>query len=323
MTTMVVTETGAAVPRPITVALVNNMPDSAFVQTENQFRRAAEGPYGAEVNFELYTITEMPRSEAIAEVIESRYHGLDRLWARPPDALIVTGTEPAQVQLRYEPYWPYLARLLEWAAESVPTTLLSCLASHAATLLFDGIERVPRATKCSGVFHGLVEDPYDPLALGLPDTVPFPHSRLNDVPEAALVDAGYRIIVGTGSSGAGWAVAACHQGEGLFVLCQGHPEYGTLSLLREYRRDVRRCLFGRGAVPYPRLPAGYLCPAAVDTLEAFAERATTGNVDPLELWASFPFEEVAASVENTWATPSATLYANWLSLARAASPVPL
>ena len=274
MTTMVVTETRARVPRPITVALVNNMPDSAFVDTENQFRRAAEGPGGAEVNFELYTITDIPRSEAIAEVIESRYQGLDQLWRNPPDAMIVTGTEPTQVQLSYEPYWPYLARLLEWAAASVPTTLLSCLASHASTLLFDGIERVPRPIKCSGVFHGEVEDPYDPLAFGLPETVPFPHSRVNDVPEDALIDAGYRIVVGSGSSGAGWAVAARQQGDGLFVLCQGHPEYGTLSLLREYRRDVRRSLFGRGAVPYPSLPEGYLCPSAVATLEAFARASS-------------------------------------------------
>jgi homoserine O-succinyltransferase/O-acetyltransferase len=319
---MVVTETRARVPRPITVALVNNMPDSAFVDTENQFRRAAECTDGAEVNFELYTITEIPRSEAVAEVIESRYQGLDQLWRQPPDALIVTGTEPTQVQLSYEPYWPYLARVLEWAATSVPTTLLSCLASHASALLFDGIERVPRSIKCSGVFHGAVENPYDPLAFGLPETVPFPHSRVNDVPEDALIDAGYRIVVGSGDSGAGWAVASRqHDDGGLFVLCQGHPEYGTLSLLREYRRDVRRSLFGRGGVPYPSLPEGYLCPSAVATLEHFAKRARSWNADPRVLWPRFPFEEVAASVENTWATPSATLYANWLSLALASSPV--
>ena len=206
-------------------------------------------------------------------MIESRYQGLDQLWSHSPDALIVTGTEPTQVQMSYEPYWPYLARLLEWAATSVPTTLLSCLASHASILLFDGIQRVPRAAKCSGVFSGVVENPLDPLAFGLPETVPFPHSRVNDVPEEALLDAGYRIVIGSGASGAGWAVATRRRGDGLFVLCQGHPEYGTLSLLREYRRDVRRYLFGRGAVPYPRLPEGYLCPDAVALLQRFARRA--------------------------------------------------
>jgi homoserine O-succinyltransferase/O-acetyltransferase len=307
-------------PRSITVALVNNMPDSAFLDTENQFRRAALGRNGAGIEFELYTIKEIPRSEKVAALIEERYSGLDELWTRPPDALIVTGTEPTQVQLRFEPYWPYMARVLEWAADHVRTTLLSCLASHASVLLFDGIERVPRPVKCSGVFYGNVDDPFDPLASGLPEAVPVPHSRLNDVPKAALIDAGYRIVVGTGFDGAGWSVATREHGYGLFVLCQGHPEYGTLSLLREYRRDVRRSLFGRGAVPYPRLPEGYLAEEAIDTLMEFKRRAHKKNVDPSKLWPTFPFDEVAATVQNSWASASATLYANWLELARAAVP---
>jgi homoserine O-succinyltransferase/O-acetyltransferase len=307
-------------PRPITVALVNNMPDSAFLDTENQFRGAVLGTDEAAIELELYTIKEIPRSDKVAALIEERYRGLDELWMCPPDALIVTGTEPTQVQLQFEPSWPYLARLLEWAADHVPTTLLSCLASHASILLFDGIERVPRRVKCSGVFEGTVDDTFHPLAIGLPDVVPIPHSRLNEVPEAALLDAGYHIVIGTGSSGAGWSVAAREQGDGFFVLCQGHPEYGTLSLLREYRRDVRRCLFGRGAVPYPRLPDGYLGEEAVDTLTEFERRAEATDMNPRELWPIFPFEEVAATVENSWAPASATLYANWLRLARAAVP---
>jgi homoserine O-succinyltransferase/O-acetyltransferase len=303
-------------PQRLTVGLVNNMPDSAFLDTENQFRGAALGAHGAGIEFELYTIKEIPRSEKVADLIEERYRGLDELWTRPPDALIVTGTEPTQVSLRFEPYWPYLARLLEWAAGNVRTTLLSCLASHASLLLFDGIDRKQRPAKLSGVYGGTVADPLDPLATGLPDVVPIPHSRVNDVPEAALVDAGYRMVVG--GSDAGWSVAAREQGDALFVLCQGHPEYGTLSLLREYRRDVRRSLFGRGAVPYPRLPDGYLGEEAVEILTKYERRAGAMNMNPRELWPTFPFEEVAATVENTWAPISATLYANWLQLARTA-----
>jgi homoserine O-succinyltransferase len=168
------------------------------------------------------------------------------------------------------------------------------------------------------VFSGTVEDRFDPLALGLPDVFPIPHSRVNEVPEAALIDAGYRIVVG--GSRAGWSVAAREHGSGLFVLCQGHPEYGTLSLLREYRRDVRRFLFGRGALPYPRLPEGYLGEQAVDILSEFEQRAHAADADPRELWPTFPFDEVAATIENTWASASASLYANWLRLARTALP---
>jgi homoserine O-succinyltransferase len=311
----------ASDPRPVTVALVNNMPDAAFVDTEEQFRRMlVTDTGGGRLDLQLYTIAEMPRSEPISSLIRSNYHDLDHLLEHPPDALIVTGTEPAQTQLQYEPYWPYLARLLQWAADCVPTTLLSCLASHASILLFDEIERTPRATKCFGVFAGDVEDSGDPLTTGLPELVPIPHSRVNDVPQAALIDAGYRIIIGSGPDQAGWSVAARNYGERLFVLCQGHPEYSTVSLLREYRRDVRRALFGRGLLPYPLVPEGYLLPEGEAILEDFAQRAAAAGANPRELWAAFPFEQAAATVQNTWAASSATLYANWLGLARATLP---
>jgi len=264
---------------------------------------------------------EIPRRDDVAEVVRSRYRGLEELLGDPPDALIVTGTEPKHSSLLSEPYWPALARLLEWAADRVPATMLSCLAAHASVLLFDGIERVPGARKCSGVFAGAVRDPDDPLVADLPGRVPVPHSRVNSVPEEALVEAGYRVVIGSGPAGGGWALATRFYGDRLFVLSQGHPEYSTLSLLREYRRDVRRTLLGGGAVPYPYLPEGYLNAEAAAVLERFAERAAAGREDPVKLWAAFPFEQVAVTVGNTWAQPSAVLYANWLALARTAAAV--
>jgi homoserine O-succinyltransferase/O-acetyltransferase len=302
---------------PIRLALVNNMTDAAFLDTEAQFRHAmTTGPETDAVELALYTIAEIPRSEEIAVEIADRYHHLDELWSDPPDALIVTGTEPVQAQLPYEPYWPYLARLLEWAADAVPTTLLSCLASQVSVLLFDRIERVPRASKCSGVFGGAVADRDDPLVAGLPDLVPVPQSRLNDIPDELMLAAGYRIVIGSGPDNPGWVIASRRCAESLFVLCQGHPEYGPVSLLREYQRDVRRSLFGRGAVPYPNIPQGYFEREAVDVLEEFARRVTP-DADPRRLWASFPYDDAVAGVRNTWADASATLYRNWLTLARA------
>jgi homoserine O-succinyltransferase/O-acetyltransferase len=297
----------------ITVAIVNNMPDAAFVDTEAQFRRALSG-YPEPLQLELYTMAGVMRSDDVAGEIRSRYRALDELWDNPPDALIITGTEPAQAQLPFEPYWPYLARLLEWAAESVPTTMLSCLAAHASVLMFDGIKRVPRKVKISGVFAGVLSDPDEPLASNLEDRVPVPHSRINDVPEQALLEAGYHVLIGAGSGDQGWSVATRKQGDSMFVLCQGHPEYSTESLLKEYRRDVRRALFGRGAVPYPVVPEGYIGADGLAVLEEFAERARQPATDPRELFATFPYERVAAGLNNTWADPGAQLYVNWLGV---------
>ena len=38
---------------------------------------------------------------------------------------------------------------------------------------------------------------------------------------------------------------------------------------------------------------------AVDKLTEFERRAHAADVDPRELWPTFPFDEVAATVENT------------------------
>jgi homoserine O-succinyltransferase len=299
---------------PITIALVNNMPDAAFLDTEHQFRRAvtAGGQTDADA-LALYTMPGLHRSDEVTAEIRSRYLGIEQLEENPPECLIVTGTEPAQAQLPYEAYWPHLSRLLQWAADTVPTTLLSCLAAHASLLIFDGIEREPLAAKCCGVFGGEASEA--PLANLLPKSAPVPHSRINDVPERALVEAGYRIVIGSGPSGAGWSIAAREQGAGTFVLCQGHPEYSTESLLREYRRDVRRFLFGRGGFAYPVLPEGYFDSQAIAVLEAFRERAMTPGADPLQMYENFPYEELEASLSNTWADTSAIFYFNWLGLA--------
>ena len=252
MTTMVMTETREFGPRPITVALVNNMPDSAFVDTENQFRRAAAAADGAaDVDFELYTITEIPRSEAIADGHRSRATGVSTsCGANPPDALIVTGTEPTQVQMSYEPYWPYLARLLEWAADarSHHPAVVSGVARERPAVRRDraGAARRSSAAACSTARSRIRTTRW---RSGCPNTSRSLTPGSTTCRSTRSSTPGYRIVIGSGASGAGWSVAARQQGDGLFVLCQGHPEYGTLSLLREYRRDVRRYLFGRGAVP--------------------------------------------------------------------------
>src|SRR5580704_16690307 len=96
----------------ITVGLVNNMPDAALEATERQFTdliRAATPK--AVVLLKLFTIPELPRGEA--ELAE-RYRDISELWDTPLDGLIVTGTEPRAGNLKYEPFWQTLTRLVDW-----------------------------------------------------------------------------------------------------------------------------------------------------------------------------------------------------------------
>jgi homoserine O-succinyltransferase len=244
------------------------------------------------------------RSPEIAGRIRRRYQPIEALFSDPPDAVIVTGTEPRSADLRSEPYWLALRELLAWAERSVPVTLLSCLASHGALLALDGIERRPLPAKLSGVYGQELHPTHD-LVKGL-ESVAFPHSRLNDVPAELLLEHGYVVLVGSGTTG--WTVAARERDGRLLMLLQGHPEYGPTTLLREYRRDVRRFIDGTTSV-YPRIPEGYLDSAGVTVLEEF--RALGEGTSRPDM-AQFPFEAAARRIAVDWQAHSEQLVHSWL-----------
>ena len=312
--------------RAIRVALVNNMADAAFGETERQWealfglgpRARALGVARGEpcpVVIERYSLPGIERSAEVRSLIARDYRPLDELWASPPDAMVVTGAEPRTPELTQEAYWPALERLLWWGRSVVPHVVASCLSAHAALWLFAGLPRRLLAHKCSGVFAQAF-DVSHPLMSGV-ESLALPHSRFNEIPVAELAEAGYEIVAR--SDAAGWTVATGYAGQCRLLLLQGHPEYTRLTLLREYRRDVRRYMAGEQG-SYPRIPAGYLGPsgrAVLEQLEATLTRARrgadrSGGDGPVPRGEVFPLDEVAATVEPDWARPSATMLGNWL-----------
>jgi homoserine O-succinyltransferase/O-acetyltransferase len=290
------------------IAFVNNMPDSALGATETQFVRLIEAA-SAEVPVRLlrFTLPMLTRGEIAARHIHDRYLPLDALWDTRPAAVIITGCEPRSADLSAEPYWGELSRLLEWSRERAASTIASCLAAHAALLLFDGARRHHLLCKCSGVFGQEVARSH-PLAARLPERMPMPHSRLNEVPAQALDARGYRTVVG--SDEVGWAVATKEYGDHLLVAMQGHPEYDAETLMLEFRRDVRRYLAGERET-YPAVPVGYFPPAAQTILDEFHATVSAGDRDPA-LINKFPVRELLKVISNPWRTPGVQLYANWL-----------
>jgi homoserine O-succinyltransferase len=297
----------------IEVALVNNMPSSAFDATEQQFvellKAAATELGGTTVRLSRYSLPGLERSPEVHERLARDSSPIELIYGTRPDGLIVTGTEPLADDLRAEPYWGALAELLGWASGTTASVVVSCLAAHAAALLFDGIERETLPAKCSGVFVQDVAGGHL-LTEGLGQKVHMPHSRLNDLPSASLQSGGYADLIA--SEEMNWTVAVKDQGDCTFVLVQGHPEYSTTSLLREYRRDMQRYL--RGERPHvPSIPVGYLDTEGRRLLESFEAQALGDALDP-ELMNEFPFEPVAERLVNTWQSSGTRLYANWLRL---------
>jgi homoserine O-succinyltransferase len=201
-------------------------------------------------------------------------------------------------------------RVIEWAKTGTSSTIWSCLAVHAAVLHGDGIDRRPLSEKCVGVFEQLRTKEHAMLK-GTQQILPMPHSRWNEIPEESLRTHGYEIL--TQSIESGVDIFTKQQMRCLFVFLQGHPEYETLSLLGEYRRDVGRFL-RREAEQYPTMPRHYFREPVQQLLTAFRERAIQGR--RAELLTSFPVVEASLGVENTWRQGGQQLYRNWLSFLR-------
>lgn len=293
----------------LTCAFVNNMPDGAFAATERQFLDLLDEASGSDdICVRRYTMSDVPRGEGTASRIAEQYLPLVDVRMRPPDVLIITGSNPIEVRIQDEPYWLELVELLSWARENVRTMLLSCLSAHAALTVFDGIRRVRLPTKCTGVFSQDVEVNH-PLADGIESKILLPHSRWNSAPRESLEGAGYQIMVH--SVDTGWSVATREENGLLLVLVQGHPEYDPSSLLREYRRDARRYVH-RENNNLPYLPYHCVSPEDWGRIEGIHREIIEGDRDPL-LIDQYPFDEVGERASWPWHAMARRLYANWLS----------
>ncbi len=299
--------TGSHAKSALKIGIVNNMPDAALLATERQFLRLLEpASRDFDIHIGFYYLPEIARGEAARMQMRARYEPASALPAAGLDALLVTGCEPLEPDMRQEVYWPSLARLIDWAKDHTISTIWSCLAAHAAVLHLDGIKRRKLPRKLSGVYefarasdHRLLGD--------LPNGVPVAHSRLNGLLQEDLIDSGYEVLTASATAGVD---AFAKSYASLFVFLQGHPEYETDSLYREYRRDMLRFLKSERDT-CPAVPENYFDSADLRRLQAFTEDAKA--VKHPELIERFPtFEELRLSASN-WQASSARLFANWIA----------
>ena len=299
---------GAGV-QAIRIALVNNMPDPALEDTELQFFDLLDAACDdLPLVVKLYSLTGVPRSERGMRRLNSFYYSLDDLWNNQFDALIMTGTEPLQPSLRQEPYWCILSEVLDWAERNTHSTVLSCLAAHAGVLHSDGIERHRLADKRFGVFEFPTPSSQS-LARGMGATIRFPHSRWNEVRPDALESCGYTIVTQSDEAGADCFVKRKKQS--LFVHFQGHPEYQAHTLLKEYRRDIRRFLRHERET-YPTAPVGYFGEEATNHLMDFRQKAIANRSE--EVMTDFPETFLTSDLQNGWRASAVRIYSNWLHL---------
>lgn len=195
---------------------------------------------------------------------------------------------------------------MDWSISLALPSVWSCLAAHAAVLHLSGIQRQRLSEKCCGVFAHTAQAGHG-LMSGMGQALLTPHSRWNDLPLTSLKDAGYLIVSAREETGAN--VFVTQRKGAQLVFLQGHPEYDSESLLKEYRRDIGR--YVRSQQPhYPTLPHDYFTPAALAMLEEFRQRAHAQRAP--QVMSTFPLAEIQASLVQTWRKGAVQLYRNWL-----------
>jgi homoserine O-succinyltransferase len=310
------------------IGLVNSMADAAMSATEHQFLTLLEAAArDMVVHLTLYALPEVERKPFGQRRVGSFYSGIEQLWEQPPeqcpDGLIVTGREPLTADLREEAYWPSFTRVVAWTQEHARSAVWSCLAAHAAVLALDGIERVRSDHKHFGIFTCKQAAPHALLA-GAPASLRLPHSRWNGVSAGQLAVRGYQVLTRTSDGGVDSFVK---QDAGLFVFFQGHPEYGSETLMGEYRRDVGRYLKGEMET-YPLLPRDYFedeteralreieAKARASRLASAPDAPREGSISRSEMSTGLLGEVSAVlnsvQIHNTWRSTAVLIYRNWL-----------
>jgi homoserine O-succinyltransferase len=291
----------------IRIVFVNNMPDPALEDTEIQFFDLLDAAAGdIPLRLKLHSLPGVPRGERGQQHVDGFYYSINDLLDNRFDGLIMTGTEPRQPNLRNEPYWSSLTNVLDWAENNTVSTILSCLAAHAGVLYSDGIIRQPLGDKQFGVFD-FAKAVKHQLTAGTGERVRFPHSRWNEVRADALTAGGYTVLTQSHEGGVDSFVKKKKQS--LFVHFQGHPEYGAQTLLKEYRRDIKRFL-RREREMYPSMPKGYFDPAAARLLTEFRDVVVSDRRE--ELMEGFPEAALVGSFQSTWRSSAEIIYRNWL-----------
>lgn len=282
------------------------MPDKALAVTERQFASLLGVDPGDLLKF---TPGEIARGPAARSRIAADYRDLLELPTAGLDVLVISGANVSDPVLPRQVFWRSLTEILSWALATGVPTLCSCLATHAVLEFRHEQKRRPAQNKVWGVYEHQLVSPGHELLRGLPSKILVPHSRHNELGVGQFATAGYDVLLAGAEAGVHLAV---EREQGRWLLMQGHPEYEAISLLKEYKREVKRWQACQRA-DYPALPVGYLDHRASAILHDYrtrCERAGLGCNDH----EGFPEARVAPYLSNTWREAAQLSIANWLRL---------
>jgi homoserine O-succinyltransferase len=254
-----------------------------------------------------FTIDGLKRSAAAQAHIDQYYEPFAKIQHDGLDALIISGANVTHPSLPEEDFWLPLIEVFSWARENVTSVLCSCLATHAVIQHCYGIERTRLPAKRWGVFSHKVTDRSHPLVAEINTRFDVPHSRFNEIFQSDMERHGLKVLAVSQEAGVHLAVSP----DGFrTVFFQGHPEYDDISLLKEYKREVKR-FFHAEIAEYPPFPENYFNTTVQQIFIEYEQHVRSAKQANGQL-APFPENLVLEHLDNTWSDTAKAVFNNWL-----------
>ncbi len=297
--------------RELHIGLLNMMPDAALQATELQFfRLIGESNPIAQFFVHPFTLDALPRGEKAQAHIDTYYESFSQIREQGLDGLIITGSNVKGPELSNQLFWEPLIEVADWAYNNVTSTLCSCLATHALMEFRYGQKRHPQGVKKWGVFKHQVTSLKHPLTIDINSHFDVPHSRWNAVLPEQFAESGLLVLV-TEEDDSCVHLATSEDGIRT-VFFQGHPEYDTISLLKEYKREINLFITGE-LQDYPPFPQNYFGPFEQAVLNEYRyyllQAIKTGKTLP-----EFPEQKIVQYLNNSWCDTADAVVGNWIGL---------
>ncbi len=218
--------------RPLEVVILNLMPLKE--DTELQLLRSlANTPLQVNISF-IRTGSYESKNVALKH-LERFYTTFEEIKHRRFDGMIITGAPVEKMEFEEVEYWKELTEIMDWSEKNVTSTLHICWGAQAGLYYRYGVRKFDLPKKLSGIYEHYPIHKKTPLVRGFDDTFYVPQSRYTGVSKEDIV-ANDKLEIVSESDVTGPYLVIAEEGKNIFVT--GHPEYDTLTLDQEYKRDM-------------------------------------------------------------------------------------
>ncbi len=257
--------------RPLEVVILNLMPLKE--DTELQLLRSLSNT-PIQVNITFIRTGTYESKNVARKHLERFYTTFDQIRERRFDGLIITGAPVEKMAFEEVEYWDELTEIMDWSEKNVTSTLHICWGAQAGLYYRYGVPKYNLPEKFSGIYKHYTFHKRTPLVRGFDDSFWVPQSRYTGSSKEAIVANDKLEIVSEGDITGPYLIIG-EKGKNIFVT--GHPEYDTMTLDQEYKRDMEKGL-------NPSIPCNY-----------------------------YPEDDPTQKPIKSWRCHANTLYFNWLN----------